>query len=77
MIIMSIKRRNILSNIDFQEIKQWMENLTEEDRQKMREEMKDGYLNFEEQKKNAIQNGVPMFSSKCSGIKSCNEDKNE
>ena len=64
-----------MGNIDFKEMRKHMENLTEENRQKMREEMKEGYLNFEEQKKNAIQNGVPMFSSKCSGIKSCNGGK--
>lgn len=64
-----------MRNIDFKEMKQWMEQQTEEDLQRMREEMKEGYLNFEEQKKNAIQNGVPMFSSKCSGIKSCNGGK--
>lgn len=57
-----------MSNIDFKEMKKHMESLTEEERHQRRKKIEEGYLHFEEKKKEFVENGGVLFSSKCNGI---------
>lgn len=58
-----------MSNIDFKEMRKWVDNLTEEDKKRMRQEIKKGYDNFEKNKNKSVKNGKIVFSSKCNGVK--------
>lgn len=58
-----------MSNIDFKEMRKWVDNLTEEDKKRMRQEIKEGYDDFEKNKNEFIKSGKIVFSSKCNGVK--------
>lgn len=57
-----------MSNIDFKKMKKEMDNLKEEERHQRRKKIEEGYLHFEEKKKEFVENGGVLFSSKCDGI---------
>lgn len=57
-----------MSNINFKKMKKEMDNLKEEERHQRRKKIEEGYLHFEEKKKEFVENGGVLFSSKCDGI---------